>query len=289
SADPRPPVVLPSRSRLLQDVAMTRLRLLRRLPASLRRMPRVAEVFRAQLATRAAPSSLNRATGRRRRFAVVDTDLAPIARAAHAQRVTVNDVLLLSIGCALHRLLMTRGEEVDDVVISMPISDRRHASAADLGNFSGVAPICVRTAGDRDARLQDLAAATRAAKLAPPGSSNAVLGPLFRVLALLGLMRWFTTRQRLIHTFVSNLRGPPAPLTLGGHRITRVIPLSLNAGNVTVSFTALSYAGCLTLTVTADPDACPDLAHLTDLLADELRQAASLTPRGSGHRCRDAG
>ncbi len=54
------------------------------------------------------------------------------------------------------------------------------------------------------------------------------------------------------------------------------MPLSAATGNVTVSFAVLSYAGSLTVTLIADPDACPDLAALRGLLAEELARLAAL-------------
>ena len=41
-------------------------------------------------------------------------------------------------------------------------------------------------------------------------------------------------------------------------------------GNVTVTFAVLSYAGALTITVTADPDSMSDLAQTTAALQAEL-------------------
>ena len=76
--------------------------------------------------------------------------------------------------------------------------------------------------------------------------------------------------QRLIHTFLSNLRGPTGELSIFGCPITVMLPLSAPTGNVTVAFTVLSYAGTLAITVVADPDACPDLPLLRAALAEEL-------------------
>jgi hypothetical protein len=41
-------------------------------------------------------------------------------------------------------------------------------------------------------------------------------------------------------------------------------------GNVTVSFTALSYAGSLVITISADPEACPDLDRLQQQVRRQL-------------------
>ena len=43
--------------------------------------------------------------------------------------------------------------------------------------------------------------------------------------------------------FVSNLRGPEQRLSIFGCPVTAIVPLSTSTGNVTVSFTVLSYAG----------------------------------------------
>ncbi len=273
--------VLPSRARLARDAALGRLVSLSGLPASLRRLSSALRILRPRAITHASRSSLNQPTGRRRRFAVVETDLGAVALTAHEQGTTINDVLLLAVAGALHDLLATRGEDLDEVAVSMPVSDRRLASTTELGNHSGVVAIAVRTVGDPCALLQDVHTATRAAKLSPPGVSTALLAPLFRVLASVGLMRWVTMRQHLVHTFVSNLRGPDSPLALAGCPITAIVPLSLTSGNVTVSFTALSYAGRLTVSLCADPDTCPDLAVLTDLLGRRLTARAD--PSRAGH------
>lgn len=119
-------------------------------------------------------------------------------------------------------------------------------------------------------RLAAIARITRDHRTAAPGASAAVLGPAFRILARLGALRWFVNRQRLVSTFVTNLRGPTARLSLLGAPISGVIPVSPITGNITVAFAALSYAGTLVDTVVADPERCPDLPVLVANLQCEL-------------------
>ena len=268
SAFPRP---LPPLRRLALEAATDRLRSAGELPRALSRLRGAAAQLRPVFGGRLARSSLNQPTGPRRRFASVQVDLELVRVAAHAHQGTVNDVVLTAIAAALNRLLAVRGEQVDDFVISVPFSARRHASAGELGNQSGVIPIHVPGVGDPARRLERVGATTRGAKLAQRGASTALLGPFFRLLAATGLYRWFTDRQRLIHTFVSNLRGPESRLSFLQRPVTSIIALSSAAGNVTVAFAVLSYAGSLTITVIADPDTCPDLSELRDLLEEELR------------------
>jgi diacylglycerol O-acyltransferase / wax synthase len=113
----------------------------------------------------------------------------------------------------------------------------------------------------------------RERKTAARGTSAALLGP-FRLLSLTGLLRWFVDRQRRIHIFVTNLRGPAEPLTFAGAPVRAVIPIPNTTGNVTVAFGVLSYAGTLQITVLSDPSRVPDVAVLTAALRRELGSAA---------------
>jgi diacylglycerol O-acyltransferase / wax synthase len=134
-----------------------------------------------------------------------------------------------------------------------------------------VIPVEVPTRGDVLERLAAVAATTRSSRdFAHRGASAALLGPIFRFLARLGLFTWFVNNQRLVNTFVTNLRGPQIALTFLGARIVQIIPVSSIAGNVTAAFAALSYAGTLFVTVTVDPDRCPELDALRARLQREL-------------------
>jgi WS/DGAT/MGAT family acyltransferase len=258
----------PSNMQLAVDAARERIRSLRQTPAAMRRMGSAVAELRPAARSGAVRTSLNRPTGTRRRFAGIRLEVGRIHRIAHAHGATVNDVVLTATADALHRLLVSRGEHADEIVISVPFSPRREASAGDLGNLSGVIPLAIPTVGDLPTRLAAVAALTRAAKRKIPGASTALLGPLFRLLARVGLYQRFITRQRMIHTFVSALRGPETQLSLVGCPITAIVPLSTPTGNVTVSFVVLSYAGVLAVTIAADPEGCPDLLELQVMLTD---------------------
>lgn len=219
---------------------------------------------------RAGSTSLNRPTGAERHLSVVRVDLADVHRSAHAHDATVNDVVLAAVGAALGRLLEERREHLDEITVSVPVSARRSAQGTALGNEVGVVPIVVPVAGDASSRLERVAAATRAAKSAPRVTSSALIGPVFRILARLGIFKWFIDRQRLVNTFVTNLRGPEETLHFVRAPITEVAAVAMITGNVTASFAVLSYAGSLTVTLIADPETCPDHERLTELVSEEL-------------------
>jgi diacylglycerol O-acyltransferase len=203
----------------------------------------------------------------------VSADLSTIQVTARRYGATVNDVMLAAVSRALHLLLAERGEHVSDFVISVPFSSRKEAGHQQLGNQSGVIPLLIPATGPFSQRVTAISGITSRAKRSQRGASTAALAPAFRLLATIGLYQRFIDHQHLIHTFVSDLSGPSTPLSLFGCPISAVIPLSFGIGNVTVSFTVLSYAGNLTVTVNADPATCPDLGRLCSLLDQELSPA----------------
>jgi diacylglycerol O-acyltransferase / wax synthase len=234
----------------------------------------LAELGGARLPRRLPPTSLNRPAGRRRRLDVITADLAAARDLGHACGGTVNDVILAAVTGALRELLASRGERLDLVTVSVPVSARRQARGGQLGNQVGVMPVTLPAAGGAAARVTQIAAITRERKRAAPGTSAVLIGPLFRLLAPTGLLRWFFDRQRLVHTFATNLRGPAQPLTFAGARVSAVIPIPDTTGNVPVTFGALSYAGTLWLAVLSDPAQMPDVAVLTAALRRELGSLA---------------
>lgn len=272
--EPRPattaPRPAPSRTTLARDAWRERARRLLLVPSAARRLP----AARAELgtATRAlAPrTSLNRPTGTERRAGVVRVDLGALRSAAHAHAGTVNDVILTAVTGALGQVLAARGERVPHLVVSVPVSSRTETDRRDTGNHVGVTTVAAPLGGTPTARLEAVATTTGRRDRSRPGTSAALLQPFFRVLAHLGVLRWFMNHQRLVNTFVTNMPGPPGQVTFMGAPVTSIIPLSGTTGNAGVAFAALSYAGTLTLTAMADPDALPELDELIELVKSEL-------------------
>jgi len=197
----------------------------------------------------------------------VTVALDSVIAAGRAGGATVNDVVLTAIVGALSGLLEGRGETIEEFVISVPFAVPSHDAT---GNHSAVLPMRLPALPDPAARLAAVAGVSREAKRSERGTSNALLGPAFRLLARTRLFRRFVDRQRMIHTFVTNLRGPATSLTLGGHVVDSIVPLGATTGNVTVAFAILSYAGRLTVAIMADPDQAPDAGRLRELLDEQL-------------------
>lgn len=248
------PAPAPTRRELAKDAWTARLRL-----------PGRVSFAGLQWPSRSARCSLNQPTGPRRQQTMAHAGVSRLHAAAHRCGGTVNDALLSAVMGALGTVLTRRGNHVDKLVVSIPVSTRRSTTAAHLGNSTGVMPVALPTGGNPRSRLTRIAAITRAHKKSVTSAT-----PIFRMLTMLGIANWFMNHQRLVHTFVTNVRGPDHPMCLGGAPIVGLIPLSATTGNVTVAFAALSYADTFTITVVADPDHVPDLLVLTEALQAEL-------------------
>lgn len=212
--------------------------------------------------------------GPRRGLAYAAAELRPLAAAARAAGGTVNDVALTAVTGALRELLAGRGEHPDRLVVSTSVSARAPGQAAGLGNRVGVRPVSLPLAGAAGARLRTIARTTRTGRPSRPGASATVWAAAVQGLTAVGAFGWFIRHQRLVNTFVTNVRGPAVPMTLAGSRIVEVIPVSPISGNVAVGFAVLGYAGRLVVTVVTDPGRCPDADLLAALVRAQLAELA---------------
>jgi diacylglycerol O-acyltransferase / wax synthase len=273
---PRP---APTAGELAREVWGRRWRAVRRLPSAARTLRTGLAEMRRLGRARASASSLNRRTGRRRSAVVARVPLDDVRATAHECGATVNDVVLAAVAGALRELVRRRGEPLPDMVASVPVARRAATSTDDLGNALGGMTVPLSVDVDRRRRLVRTAATTTERKDATGAAFGALVGPAFRLMGALHVVEPYIDRQRMVTAFVTGLAGPTRPLHIGGSPVGDIVPLSHLTGNVTVTFAALSYAGTLVLSVTADPEACPDLDALKCLLQEELDAYASLPVR----------
>jgi len=273
---------IPSRRDLAADVWRARLRAF----TTLRTRARAARSGAHDLGVGAGATRprlcprtpFNRPTGPSRRICTVEAPLSDVLAAGHRLGVTVNDIVLTAVTQALARAARDRGHPVESLVVSVPFSGRATATTERLGNETGVVPFRIPVDVPADAALRAVAARSREQRSRPRAASAAPLGLAFRVLGRLGIFRWFVDHQRLVNTFVTNVRGPGEPWRLCGHVVSRVVPVAVTPGNTGVTFDVLSYAGTLGITVVSDPDVVPG----GDLLAAQVVQELSALVASSG-------
>lgn len=218
----------------------------------------------------AAPrTSLNAPIGPGRRLRVVRLDLAEAKAVAHNAGGKVNDVLLTLVGGGLRGLLRSRSESVDGVELRVAVAvslrgpDRQSADGNHNGSF--VIRLPLRCADPAD-RLRAVTAETRRAKQDQP----AVMQQHFMVVvARTGLARRFSRSQHFINLVESNVPGPSAPIRMLGAPVLDLVPIGGIAGNLTISFLAISYDGRLVVSALADRDRVPDLPVVVACMAQE--------------------
>ncbi len=272
---PRP---MPTRRMLLADATRVRMRALRRAPRQAAMLGSAMRELGREGSGMAPRCSLNQPTGPRRAAAVVSVPLDPLRRLAREHAATVNDVLLVAVARALEAVLASRGEHLPSLVISVPVAARGGTTTDQLGNQVGVMPVRVPLGGPARETLAQVARSTAARRTEQRGSSAALVTPAFRLLAALHLFGPLIERQRLVNSFLTNMRGPAHVMTLAGAPIQLIAPLTIATGNVSAAFAALSYAGTLNVVVITDPDLIPE----GEDLSRALRQALSCQGSSSG-------
>lgn len=270
--DPVPPAPepLPGRRSLVADNVSSKMHAVRQAvgaaahPVQLvKRMRTFTHVARRSFGNQAAPSSsINQPVRAGRRLRSVRLDLASMKEIAHAHQGKVNDVVLDLWSGGLRRLLASRGEPVAGVELmtGLAVSLRSPTGTTTVDNQVGtmVLPLPISEA-DPSRRLETIVATTRRVK--DEQRPTAILGFL-AALATTPIGRSFATRQRSTNVLVTNVIGPPVPVYLLGAPVLDVLPIIQLMGNIGLTLCAFSYAGQISLVVTADATAFPDVDEL---------------------------
>jgi WS/DGAT/MGAT family acyltransferase len=239
-------------------------------------------------------TALNRVPEGGRQLAWVRAPLDDVRATGAANGATVNDVVLNAVAGGLRCLFLERGERVPtDLVLKVlvPVSLRRDDERDALGNRVGAiyAPLPVGL-GDPEARLGAIAAAMRRLKARDEGAATGLVLDAANVLpvSVSRLLARAVEHQRVVNLVVTNVPGPPVPLYAAGARMLDAFPVVPLGANLSVGAAVLSYAGTLSITVTADSVACPDV----DAFATGIEQSfvhSGIGPTGRTVRPRVAG
>jgi len=227
-------------------------------------------------------TSLNRPIGVSRKLDVLHLDLREVRAIAHRQGVKLNDVFQCIVAGGLRGVLQSRGEDVQGVRlhVSMAVSMHPAGDSSTAGNNIGT--VIVKLPLDQPAPCASLAEIAADSAKAKATQRPVVTPGVMSVLARSGLMRLYIRHQSVINLLTTNLPGPPVPLYLAGARLLDATAISPIAGNVTVSFAALSYCDRLNLTVVADARAWSDLDVLVSSMATTWRELQDSSRPASG-------
>lgn len=224
---------------------------------------------RRYFAARAVPgSSLNQPVRFGRRVQYINLGLANTKEIAHAHDGKVNDVVLALWAGGLRHLLASRGEPVNGVELMTGLAAtlRPTMEADGVDNQVGalVLPISISEL-DIDQRLDRIIETTQRVKAEQRPA--AIMGYLAG-LAATPIGKYFVAHQRSSNVIVSNVIGPPVPVYFLGARVHRILPIIELVGNIGITLSVFSYAGTISMVVTADATAFPDL----DVLMEGMEQ-----------------
>jgi diacylglycerol O-acyltransferase len=250
------------------------------------------QLGRGRTATKAvtsyqAPDSiLNQRTGRSRRFATQEYDLARLRAIAKARNATLNDVLMAICAGGLRTWLGDLDALPQRPLIGfIPVNVRAKDSEGG-GNSVGATLVSLATDVDEPlARLAAITASSRAAKARMRGmSADAVIAysALLLAPAALQVARAMTgipaPIPMTLNVCISNLPGSKEHLYWRGARLESTYPVSIPGHSMALNITAQSYAGRLDLGFIGDREALPHLQRLavrTGEALEELEAAVS--------------
>jgi len=244
----------------------------------------VAELRRApgtisrELKPGGSPSPLDARIGRRRRVAFVDADLHEVHGTAHAAGtgVTVNDLLLAIVAGGVRKWLEQRHGSLDALRVQVPVSmhrsDEEPGAVPNRDSFINVQlPLREEEPLRRLRAINEQTAARKATHDAEE------LYALFSDVAHVskGLFRLAHRIASNPHVFalaISNVRGPDGTLYLAGERIREFYSLAEIAPHHALRVSAGSFGSRMSIGLSADADAVPDLPVLAEGIERSLRE-----------------
>jgi diacylglycerol O-acyltransferase len=251
-----------------------------------RAMRRVTQLTRAMstLVTRdavAPRTSLNARTGRHRRLAVARIPLDDVKQVRKVLGGTVNDVILAGVGGGLQRLLVSRGEEVDDKKLRVfcPVSVRDESEKGTLGNKVSAMFVALPIGHiDPADRLAEIQQTTKDLKEREQAVGADFLIGLTQYVAptLMSMASRLAHRQPFFNLICTNVPGPQFALYLMGARLLEAFPIVPLTRNLSVVVGILSYDGTLHFGLYADRDACPDVDLFAAAIDDSFVELKKL-------------
>ena len=208
--------------------------------------------------------------------------LSEIKRIAHAEKATVNDVLLAAVSGALRHYLLDRGSAVAEIQAMVPFNLRPLDEPVPqaLGNKFGLVflPLPVGVSGSYR-RLIEVHKRMAEIKGARDGAVS------YSLLSVFGLTPE-PVERRIIDVFsgkgtavMTNVPGPKRPVYLAGTPVRTVLFWAPTSGHIGMSVSIFSYRGEVTVGLMVDAALIPDPEQIVTQLERELKALGRLSRR----------
>jgi diacylglycerol O-acyltransferase / wax synthase len=215
-----------------------------------------------------------------RLFTMASLSLEDVKTVKNAFDATVNDVVLAIVAGALRRYLSERGELPDKpLVAGVPVSTAAEPDRLGGNKVSNMFTALRTDIEDPVERLKAIHDVTTAAKEFHNVLGSEMLRDWSEITPprpFAWFMRMYSRRNLAakhrppINLVVSNVPGPPSPMSIADARITALYSMGPILEGIGLNVTVWSYVDSMNFGVVSCPELAPDLWALTDALADEL-------------------
>jgi hypothetical protein len=204
-------------------------------------------------------------------YRVLEVPVPELRAAAKAGGGRLNDAFLAGITAGLHRYHTHHGNEIAELRVAMPISQRDEHDAAG-GNHVTVTrfvlPVDAENPADRIIAMHDAVEVIRAERALD--HTEAIAGFLnLMPTGVIGAM------LKGVDFLASNVPGVPIPMWLEGVPVERFFPFGPTAGSA-MNVTLMSYNGLCCMGVNSDSAAIPDPDVLIDCLRAGFAEVCAL-------------
>jgi WS/DGAT/MGAT family acyltransferase len=204
---------------------------------------------------------------------------------------SVNDVVLAIVAGALRRYLEERGELPDRALVAgVPVSTAAEPDRLGGNKVSNMFTALRTDIEDPVERLQAIHDVTAAAKDFHNVLGSEMLRDWSEITPprpFAWFMRFYSRRgyasrhRPPINLVVSNVPGPPAPLSIADANIVALYSMGPILEGIGLNVTVWSYVDSINFGVVSCPEFAPDLWALTDALGDELAELVKRSVRHS--------
>ncbi|MEN0138554.1 MAG: wax ester/triacylglycerol synthase domain-containing protein [Rhodococcus sp. (in: high G+C Gram-positive bacteria)] len=243
---------------------------------------RMPAAMRRELGHRGSRSPFDRPITAARELAFTVAPLSELKAigASRPARATVNDVLLGIVAGGLRSWLPAGEGALPRLRAQVPVSLHHRDEGAEVGNRDSFLNIDLPLAEpDPLTRLDRISAETSKRKFLDDAEELFDLfHALGRVKGVGEAAKRLAGSAREFSLAISNVPGPPLPVTVSGRRVERLFSSSEPAVHHALRISAISCAGVVGIGLCTDPEALPDVARLAVAMDDsytELRNAAS--------------
>ena len=218
--------------------------------------------------------------GPNRRWSAGRCRLSDVSAIRRVTGGSVNDVVLAAIAGAFRDVLISRGEDVEGVVLRslVPVSMRApgdHSANNQVSLLIVDLPVGIdsplgrlEAVSDRMARLKSGHQATAAAAIVAAAD---FLPP---ALLAYGASAMMTVLRRLpqgaVHTVTTNVPGPQVPLYAMGREMLEYLPYVPVSEGIRIGVAIVSYNGAIAFGVTGDYDTTPDVQLMSARIESQL-------------------